>query len=170
MEPLGTSVSKGSTKHRISSEAQAPTSDYFQYFSIAKHHDFNMSTSGDKISRLLASNERFASSFTGAPTMEQMRSGTLGNGPLFIRELILPTPGICLLSPAQSPVSTPDVSLKPSLGRTYGRPSIEMREVEQQLTWCGRWMSCVLWSRWTPWLLFITRVRISLTVPSLVLC
>lgn len=48
-----------------------------------------MSTSGEKVSRLLASNEKFASSFTGAPTMEQMRSGLVGNGPLFIRELIL---------------------------------------------------------------------------------
>jgi carbonic anhydrase len=50
-----------------------------------------MSASRDTISRLLANNEKFASSFNGAPTMEQLQADIKENGaqPLFIRKLAL---------------------------------------------------------------------------------
>lgn len=53
-----------------------------------------MSASKDIISRLLANNEKFAASFNGAPTMEQLRAGAkaVDGEPLFIRELALLSP------------------------------------------------------------------------------
>ncbi|KUL84305.1 hypothetical protein ZTR_07571 [Talaromyces verruculosus] len=51
-----------------------------------------MSASRDTISRLLANNEKFASSFNGAPTMEQLRADINENGaqPLFILTCVDP--------------------------------------------------------------------------------
>jgi hypothetical protein len=47
-----------------------------------------MSTSSEAIAQLLANNEKYTSTFNGAPTMEQIRavSRSKDGRPLFIRE------------------------------------------------------------------------------------